>query len=151
MPHFGIVDEGSMEPREAMLLRAKVHLRSARRRLRDGYIQEGVATLNDTVDSAMSWYAMDPANRDGLDVKPGEDVEDGAVLCLVLYRSGVISDAGVFYRLSEAAEGMLDGDVSEGDVDADGLLSASERVLEELGVLPFDESELPPEHSSVKR
>jgi len=151
MPHFGIVDESVMEPRDAMLLRAKVHLRSARRRLREGYIKEAVATLQDAADSAMSWYAMDPSNRVRLDVRNDENIEDAAVLCSVLHRSGVISDEDVFNRLTEAAEGMLEGEINDTGIDADGLLRDTEYLLEELGVLPFDESELPPEHPGLKR
>ncbi len=50
MPHFGLMDEGSLGPVEGPLMRARLHIRGGKRRLRQGKIAAAIATLYDALE-----------------------------------------------------------------------------------------------------
>ncbi len=142
MPHFGLMDEKTLGPVAGPLLRARLHIRGGRRRLREGKIAAGIATLYDALEGAMQAYVAEPARKARLVVKKDE-LNDDKRLYAALVRSGVLDgvfDFDAFDRLTERA---LNEEMPGYDYHA--LLSDLESVMTQLGVLPFDESSLPPE------
>ncbi len=143
MPHFGLMEEQRMGPAEGPFLRARLHVRGGRRRLRQGKIAAGIATLYDALEGAMQAYIADPKRRAGLVIGKDENLNDEKTLYGVLVRSHVL-DGGFnfesFDRLTERAlhEEMPGYDYRE-------LLAGIESVMTQLGVMPFDEASLPPE------
>ena len=143
MPHAGLMDEETLGPVEGPRQRARLHIRGGKRRLRQGKISAGIATLYDAFEAAMRSYADDPERRVKLAVREGEDLNKDAILYSALVRSGVLDgkfDFGAFSRLMERAlnEEMPGYDYRE-------LLAEIESVMVQLGVMPFDENALPPE------
>jgi hypothetical protein len=143
MPHFGLMNERNMGPVEGPTLRARLHMRGAKRRLRQGKIAAGIVTLYDALDAAMLAYVADEAHKKRLTIKADENLNDDRTLFMVLVRSGVLDgtfDFEGFDRLMERAlhEEMPGYDYRE-------LVSGLESVMQQLGVMPFDESTLPAE------
>jgi hypothetical protein len=143
MPHFGLMDERKMGPVEGPLLRARLHMRGGKRRLREGKIAAGIVTLYDALDAAMTAYAADTAHRSHLVVREGENLNDIKTLFNVLVRSQVLSGAFEFDRLDRLTEQALYEEMP--GYDYRELLSGIESVMKQLGVMPFDEDALPPE------
>ncbi len=143
MPHFGLMDETKLGPALGPLQRARLHIRGGKRRLRQGKIAAGIVTLYDALEGAMRSYIEDPARRERLGIKNTGDLNDERVLYAALVRGGVIDgafDFSAFDRLTERAlhEEMPGYDYTE-------LLAGIESVMTQLGVMPFDETLLPPE------
>lgn len=143
MPHFGLMDEKTLGPVEGPLQRARLHLRGGRRRLRQGKISAGVVTLYDALEGAMWSYIGEPARLAKLAIGNSEDLNNDKALYAVLVRAGVIDgkfDFDAFDRLTERAlhEEMPTYDYAE-------LLAGIESLMIQLGVMPFDETLLPPE------
>ncbi len=143
MPHFGLMDEEALGPVRGPLQRARLHIRGGRRRLRQGKISAGIVTLYDALEGAMRSYIGDPARLAKLAVGNNDDLNNDKALYAVLVRAGVINgkfDFEAFDRLLERAlrEEMPEYDYRE-------LLSGIEAVMTQLGVMPFDETLLPPE------
>ncbi len=143
MPHFGLMNESKMGPVDGPVLRARLHMRGGKRRLRQGKIAAGIVTIYDALDAAMLAYVADEAHKKRLTIKADENLNDDRTLFMVLVRSRVLDgtfDFDNFDRLMERAlhEEMPDYDYRE-------LLSGLETVMRQLGVMPFDENILPPE------
>ena len=84
------MDEDLLGPVEGPLMRAKLHIRGGKRRLRQGKISYGIVTLYDALISAMQWYITSPERRKALQIKDGEDMKDDRTIFKILIRSGVI-------------------------------------------------------------
>ena len=138
------MDEKKLGPGEGPFLRARLHIRGGRRRLREGKIAAGIVTLYDAVLAAMdSYVASSNVRGTGIDTWGSEDIRNEKVLYNALVRSGVLDgrfDFGAFDRLAEhaLAEEMQGYDYRD-------VLAGVESVMVQLGVMPFDESLLPPE------
>jgi hypothetical protein len=143
MPHFGLMEERQLGPVAGPLQRARLHIRGGKRRLRQGKISAGIVTLYDAVSAAMESYASSPAGKAALKVEPGENVHDERVLYNVLVRSGVIDGSFDFSAFDQLTEKALNQELP--DYAYQPLVSGIESLMEQLGVMPFDESELPPE------
>lgn len=123
-------------------MRAKLHWRCGVRRMRENKAAAGLATLYDALLSAMRWYIL---------VNLGGEIGDGAVekieneryVFSVLRRHGLLDDS-LDLRL---VEDVVDRSLQEEDVGAeqDRVMAQMETFLRRLGMLPFDEAELPPE------
>jgi hypothetical protein len=136
------MDPEALGTEAAALQRARLHIRAGRRRLRQGKISHGLGSLFDALLFAMQWYIASPERRKLLPTRKGDDLRD---------------DRTVFTRLVEA--GLLDGrfayDTFDNLVETAPALSSTydyaeplrhlESIMTRLGVLPFEESELPPE------
>lgn len=147
MPHFGLMDEYALGPVEGPLMRAKLHIRGGKRRLRQGKISAGIVTLYDALCSAMEWYIAVPERRQKLKIKESDNLKDDKTLFAVLNNSGVLDgsfDYEVFNELVEKAmmQEMPDYDYGE-------TLKGIESVMTRLGVMPFDENKLLPEDPST--
>jgi hypothetical protein len=143
MPHFGLMDATKMTEVDATLLRARLHLRGARRRFEIGKYVAGIAALYDALSYAMQWYIILPEHREQLDVE-GADLTHDKDLFAVLSHGGVLDDSFDFDSFEQLTMQAMDD--SSIRFDAPNVLAQAEQVMTLLGVLPFDEAALPPEN-----
>ena len=148
MPHAGLMVEREMGDEEGPLLRAKLHIRSGRRRLRQGKIAAGIFTIYDALIGAMEWYFASPERRAGLIIREKDNLKDEKVLYNILVRSGVLDGRFDFRWFVDEVVEMATYDAME-NYDYNKLLKDIEDVMTQIGVMPFDENELPPEDPSV--
>lgn len=144
MPHFGLMDtKDSFDKPEGALLRARLHIRGGKRRLRQGKISAGIVTLYDALMFALRWYIALPGRKEALSVREGDDLSDekrifGRIKSTELFP--VDFDYDEFNALVEkASEEEMPG------YDYIGMLRDFEMFMTSLGVMPFDEAQLPPE------
>lgn len=147
MPHAGLMDADALGPEAAALQQAKLHIRGGRRRLRQGKIAAGIVTLYDALGSAMHWYVLGPERRKSLRVEEGERLDDEKTLYSLLTRSDVLDGKFDYASFDALVEKALHEELP--GYDYSGLLSDFESVMVQLGVLPFDEAELPSEDPST--
>lgn len=143
MPHFGLMEEKKMGSVAGPFQRSRLHLRAARRRLRQGKISAGIVTLYDSLSGAMESYAAQPERKTALAVRQGEDPRREKDLFRILARSGIITNVLDFDRFESLMERALGDELT--DYDYRPLLQGVEALLTQLGVLPFEESSLPAE------
>jgi len=141
MPHAGLMDEQALGPVEGPLQRAKLHIRSGKRRLRQGKISAGIATLYDALSAAMQWYIAAPERRVQLKIEAGENLNDDKIVYAVLMRSGVLDGKFDFDAFDRLLERALGEDLKAYDYGE--LLTGLESVMTRLGVMPFHEEGLP--------
>ncbi len=144
MPHFGLMDEQEMGPEEGPLLRARLHIRSGRRRLRQGKTAAAVATLADALNSAFRWYLAAAERRRQLQVQDGENLNDDRTLHRILVRSGVLDGSFDYDAFDRDLERALEGE--ETGIDGEKMMADLESLMLQLGVMPLDEEALPPEN-----
>jgi hypothetical protein len=147
MPHFGLMDEKTLGPVEGPRQRARLHIRGGKRRLREGKISAGIVTLYDALEGAMRSYLADPKRPAKLEMSGGENLKQEKELYAVLVRSGVIDGEFDFEAFDRLVERALHEEMPEYDYRE--LLSGIEKVMTRLGVMPFDETLLPPEDPST--
>ncbi len=145
MPHFGLIDEDALGPVEGPLMRAKLHLRSGRRRFGRGKLPDGIVIVFDALCSAMQWYIAEPERRRRLIVKADDNLADDGNLYAVLVRSGVLDGTVDFGAVDALLTKALAGKIKKTDFDWRSFMTAMEHVFTQLGVLPFDEKTLPEE------
>jgi hypothetical protein len=143
MPHFGLMDEKKLGPGKGPFLRAQLHIRGGKRRLREGKIAAGIVTLYDALESAMRYYVEDPDRRLLLDTRPGENLNNERTLYGALVRSRVLDGAFNFDAFDRLAERALNEELP--GYEYQQLVRDIDSVMVQLGVMPFDESSLPPE------
>jgi hypothetical protein len=137
----------SFEKPEGALLRARLHIRSGKRRLRQGKISAGIVTLYDALLFALRWYVASPDRRHMLSAREGDDLSDEKMIFALLKSSELFPvdfDFDAFDTLVDKAskEEMPSYDYSE-------ILRDFESFMTSLGVMPFNEAELPPEDPST--
>jgi hypothetical protein len=143
MPHFGLIDEYKMQPHEAALMRARLHIRSGMRRLRQGMAREGLLTLYDALYSAMRFYILSPGNKERFDGAEGIQRTEEMALYQMLRHAGVLDGSFDFESFFALMEKLLDG--ADVEIDATAALKGYDKLMAQLGVMPFDESALPAE------
>jgi hypothetical protein len=148
MPHFGLMDADALGPERAALMRAKLHIRAGRRRLRQGKVSYAFITLYDALVHAMEWHLLKPELRARLNIREGEDLGNERTVYGILVRSGVLDGRLDYQEVTDMVDGALAFRLEEG-FDREGMLGKLEDVFTQLGVLPFDEEELPPEDPST--
>jgi hypothetical protein len=141
-PHFGLMDPGKMTGAEAALMRAKLHWRGGRRRLREQKTAAGIAALYDALLCGLRWYLLVHRPASMGECRDAE-LEDEWVLFALGRETGILDEtidlAGIQALVEQALEG---GDVDSASRSFPGRI---ELLLTRIGVLPFDERELPPE------
>jgi len=96
----------------------------------------------------MEWYATSPERMKLLKIRSGENLKDEDTLYEILLRSKVVD--GSFDR--EDFNKALDRALREKempDYDYTKMLKDVENFMTQLGIMPFDESKLPPEDPST--
>lgn len=147
MPHFGLIDEKALGPVQGPRMRARLHIRGAKRRLARGKISIGLITLYDALISAMqSYLASEPGSR--LTKKEGDDVRNDKTLYRILTDSGVLDGRFDYESFDELVDRALEEELDSYDYQP--LVDDIESVMVQLGVLPFDESRLPPEDPNAE-
>ncbi len=141
------MDEKALGPVEGPLQRARLHIRGGKRRLHQGKISAGIATLYDALNGAMQWYMAAAERRMKLTIAGGENLNEDRVLYDVLVRSGILDGSFDFDAFDKLTERALNQEMP--DYDYRELLKGLEHVMTRLGVMPFDESRLPPEDPST--
>jgi hypothetical protein len=141
------MDEEALGPEAGPLQRARLHIRGGRRRLRQGKISAGIVTLYDAMLSALRWYIAGPERRGALDIREGDDLTDDRAVFRLLNRSHVLDGRFDYAGFDEIVERALEHEMP--DYEYHVLLNGVEHVMTQLGVMPFDESELPPEDPST--
>jgi hypothetical protein len=147
MPHFGLMREDDQGSEEALLMRAKLHVRGGKRRLRQKKVKDGVVTLYDALISAMNWYVASPERRINLRIHENDSLDDDKILYDILTRSGVLDGIFDYEAFMNLVSSALNDSVQ--NFDHEDTLSGFESVMRQLGVMPFDESRLPPEDPST--
>ena len=143
MPHFGLMDERALGPIEGPFQRARLHIRGGKRRLRQEKISAGIVTLYDALLAAMESYVNSPEHKGRLVIKQGDDLRDEKTVYAILVRSGVLDGAFDFERFERLMERALNEEMP--GYDYRDVLQGIERVMYQLGVMPFDDADLPPE------
>ncbi len=139
MPHAGLMKERDMGPVEGPLLRARLHIRGGKRRLRQGKHEAGIVTLGDALSAAIE-YALDLHSNE----IPNQPFDYEQAAYDVLVSTGILSG-----RFDYDAFQCLVEDALAGSVDASALparIAALDALMTELGIMPFDEAALPPEN-----
>lgn len=141
-PHFGLMDEAKMSKEEALLLRCKLHWRSGVKRLLNNETSSGLATVYDAMLSAMRWYILVYLHRD-IGENGNEKLENERFVFSLLRRSGVIDETFDLKFIEETIDrALLEEEVGDAQQEVLGLMTS---FLTQIGILPIDESELPPE------
>lgn len=137
------MNEQALGPVKGPFVRARLHIRGGKRRLRQGKISAGIVTLYDALEGAMRSYTSDPLRLSTLAIKEGENLNDDNTLYAVLVRSGALDGKFDFEAFDRLTERALHEEIS--NYDYGEILSGIESIMTRLGVMPFDENELPPE------
>jgi hypothetical protein len=148
VPHFGLMStEESFKNPEGALLRARLHIRAGRRRLRQEKISAGIVTLYDALIFALRWYLLAPEHRKGLSIPASLDLTDEKVMLKALEDFGILDSS---FELT-AFDNLVDRAAHEEmpDFDYKPMLGRVESLMTRLGVMPFDEAALPPEDPST--
>lgn len=140
MPSLGHTENNKPCAEEELFVRARLHKHTGTRRLREGKISLGIVTLYCALNSAMQWYVACPEHAKKLLVKSTDNLNDDNMLFELLRRSGVITSGFDYSAFSELVDEALYKNVSEFNYSS--MLTDIESVMTQLGILPFDESEL---------
>jgi hypothetical protein len=146
-PHFGLMDETGMSREEALLMRAKLHWRAGVRRMRVKKIPAGLTTLYDALLSAMRWYIL-LNRRDDLGDDAGEQLENERYVFSLLRKAGVLDGSIDIHGIEVIVDRALMGDEVDRE-DQEKVLAQFGEILTRIGILPFDQLELPPEDPST--
>lgn len=147
MPHFGLLDETKMTAAEAALLRARLHIRSGRRILKEGNSELALSILYDALGHALKYYKI--KHNLVVNIK-GTDAElhkNELAIARALMQSGVIADLDFIERFCVLINQALDGVVAE--LNPGDFLANFDAVMIRLGVMPFSEDELPSEEPGM--
>lgn len=140
-PHFGLMEAEKMDRAGAARLRACLHWRGGRRRLRQGKTALAVVTLYDALLSGLRWYFM--VNDVGAVAGAAQtELENEGYLFSRAEMAGLL-DASQEPRLQALVEQALRKE--EIGVDQEWFVERVEGVLTRIGVLPIAEATLPPE------
>jgi hypothetical protein len=136
-------EKESFETQEGALLRARLHIRGGKRRLRQGKISAGIVTLYDALLFALRWYAFSPDHRKATGIRLEDALSEEKKVF------GLIKSAGLFpVDLNyDAFDALVVKALAEEmpEYDYNGILRDFEAFMTSLGVMPFDEAKLPHE------
>ena len=144
MPHAGLMStKESFDNAEGALLRARLHIRGARRRLSQGKISAGIVTLYDALIFALRFYFMTPEHSAILAAKGPLDLTEERDMLMVLREAGILGHTFDLDRFEALVEQAGRGEMP--DYDFKPMLSSFESLMNALEVIPFDEALLPAE------
>ncbi len=140
MPHFGLIDENLPELTK-FLLRARLHVRGGKIRLERKRINDGIAALYDALIYALYWFFLKDDELEPLLYDTYGKYKDELDLYKILIALGKVDrefNIKSFIKLSESA---LNKEVKY--FDQVQILLNYDHLMEQLGILPFDEELLP--------
>jgi hypothetical protein len=143
MPHAGLIDE-SLGKTEMLLMRARLHVRGSHIRFSEGRRRDGVAAMYDAVSSAMLMFAQPEMVEKYPHLGQVEDLSDDFALFQALKQSGVFDESvsvSNFKFLSRCLDDALEDRIDM--LDETRFVETSHILLLQLGVLPFNECDLP--------
>lgn len=143
MPHAGLIDE-SLGKVERLLMRARLHVRGSHIRLSEGRTRDGVTAMYDAISSAMQMFTQPELMRDHPLLLEDDDPSDDAMLFRILKRSGIFDEsvsASEFAFISLCLDDALEDKMDE--FDETKFVETAHVLLLQLGVLPFNECDLP--------
>jgi len=143
MPHASLMDERALGPEEGPLLRARLHMRGGKRRLVQGKIAAGIVTLYDALSAALEWYIASPDRRKNLVTEELVNLNNDRIVYGLLIRANVLDGHFDFEAFDQLVEKALKEEMP--DYDYQEMLKGLENVMTKLGVMPYNESALPPE------
>lgn len=79
MPNAGLMDADALGHEKALLVRARLHIREGKRRLRRREISAGTVTLYDALIAAMDLYIASPERRHKLNIGNDDNMKDDKV------------------------------------------------------------------------
>ena len=141
MPHFGLIEEDKLGPVQSLLMRARLHIRGGRLRLRQKQISLGIITLYDALCIALQWYISVPENNHNLGIIPDEIIKDEKAIISVLVTAGVLDGKFSYDEFNDLVCRALKEELS--GFNYSEILNGIEQVMLMLGVMPFDENQLP--------
>ncbi len=143
MPHTGLIDD-SLDKEEALLMRARLHVKGGWNRFSDGMREDAIAAMYDAVSSAMQRFLFRNVSGMALAIENGEDPSDDYTLFKILKRSGIF-DESVSLEDFVYIDQTLDDALEKHLVSFDETLFVEtvNVLLVQLGVLPFNACELP--------
>ncbi len=142
MPHFGLMDFTALSPEDVAFHRARLHVRSGRRLAGQGDIAAGLVTLFDALYHALKWYYLTALDH-GLNAESVDNLDDAALYTL-LVRAGVIRSQFDYSTFCIIVDAVLDSEPPS--LDFSEFFKGYDEVMTQLGIMPFDESLLPPEN-----
>jgi hypothetical protein len=146
MTQNGTVVNDTFHSLEFLHERALKHLRIGREQLTDGRISLGLITLYDSLITAMNWFMAIPENRNRVNIRDGEDLNNDKVLFNILARCGII-DRGLNYdAFNDIVDEALKKDMSK--FDFDHTIQEIDNVMGGLGILSYKKNE-PSENTSA--
>jgi len=143
LPHTGLIDD-SLDKEEALLMRARLHVKGGWNRFSDGMREDAIAAMYDAVSSAMQRFLFRNVSGMALAIENGEDPSDDYTLFKILKRSGIF-DESVSLEDFVYIDQTLDDALEKHLVSFDETLFVEtvNVLLVQLGVLPFNACELP--------
>lgn len=141
MPHFGLIDEDRLGPVQSLLMRARLHIRGGKIRLQRRQISLGIVTLYDALCIALQWYISVPENVKRLGIDSDDLIRDENKIILLLESAGVLDGAFAFDEFNILVERALNEEITE--FSTENLMADIEKIMTSLGVMPFDENQLP--------
>ena len=143
LQHTGFIDE-SLDRDEALLMRARLHVRGSWNRFSEGMRKDAIAAMYDAISSAMQRFLFRNVSEKVLTLEKGENPSDDLTLFKSLERSGIFDESVslddfeyIAHTLDNALEDRLDS------FDETRFVETSHILLVQLGVLPFNVCELP--------
>ena len=141
MPHFGLIDEDKLGPVQSLLMRARLHIRGGRLRLQQGHISLGIITLYDALCIALQWYISVPENIHNLGIITDEIIKDEKAIISALVAAGVLDGKFSYDEFNDLVGTALNEELS--GFNNSEMLHGIEHMMGMLGVMPFDENQLP--------
>ena len=147
MPYYGSMNSTHMTGEEA-LMRSRLHLRGGKRRLQEGLSAAGLAALYDSLLFGMWYYIVIHEQCEEIGITSSDALWDDAALYHNLAKAGSFDDPCAFNRLSLIVERALWQESFS--LDAHAVFAEVEKMLTNLGVMPFNDSTLPAESLSAR-
>lgn len=148
MTHLGLMDVTQMTEEDAALMSARRLLRGGKRYLLEGHSAEGIAALYDALLFGMRHFIAEAVRHKRIDITNNDDLWDCAAMYHKMAQAGIFDDPCAFNRLSLIVERALWEESFS--FDAYAVLMEVEKMLTNLGVMPFDEDILPGKSLTVR-
>jgi len=143
VPHSGLIDE-SLEREEALLMRARLHVKGGWNRFSEGMREDAIAAIYDALSSAMQRFLFRNVSGKILTLEYDEDPSDDFTLFKILKRSGVFDTSVSLDDFMYIDQTLDDGLENRLDTfDESRFIETANILLIQLGVLPFNQCELP--------